>query len=482
MRGVGKLLGAEKLKKAQEKQNLKAVFAQEGNEFIAVPYHETTVDDFPLAVFPPEVRRFVEETADSIPCPRDFAALAVLGVTGGLLGNKRMIEAKPGFRQYAQGWFAIVGAPGSGKTEPLAKAMKPVFDMQTKLWETYQLEKEKYDIDFATWKADKRGHTEPEEPKMKFAYVSDATIEALFANMEVNPNLIAYWDELSGWLKSMNQYKGGAGGDKAHFLSIWSFNPVNIIRMARHNYIPDPHLAIVGGIQPDVLMGLRNEMSEADGFIHRVLFGFPAAMKRRRSDVNFSKAAEAGWKNVCEKLNGLQGHPDGTPIILTLTKMAKTLYNAWQDEHFAEINAPNFPERLEGPWAKLEIYMLRLALTVQMLRVVSGLANDGEIDEESILAAADLVDYFKSHAKKVYEHLSETAEDKQVRQVVKWLQMQEGQSATPRDMQMYRVAGIKTANEARQLNDAIVKRGHAQYSLNDQGKPCITLVAGLLPP
>lgn len=483
---MASLIGLEELKtvralRAHKNRGIKTTENVE-DETVSMPYKETEVMDFPLAVFPKNVRQFVEEIAGSIPCPVDFAAIPVLAVAGGLIGDKRVIEAKPGHQQYAQDWFGVIGNPGSGKTEPLKKVMQPVIDVQTENWDIFKLEQEQFDFKLAEWKSDKKNNSEPSAPKLKKSYVSDSTFEALIEAMQENKNLIAYWDEMSGWIKSMNQYRGGAGADKAHYLSMWSFSPVNVTRMTRDNYIPDPHLAIVGGIQPGVLAELRKEFSESDGFLHRILLCYPKKMFRRRSDTFLTNTAKKAWKDVCERLNALTKDEENNPIVMKFTDEAKKLYHSWEDDHFKEVNAPDFPDRFEGLWAKFETHMLRLALTIHVLRVVSGEAKDGEIDEVSILAAAELVDYFKSHAKKVYEQLSETAEDRKVRAVVKWLKKRDGEMGTHRDLQKSNVAGTKTAEEAKRLIDVIVKRGHAMSNTDERGTVTITLVSDTPPP
>ena len=52
--------------------------------------------------------------------------------------------------------------------------------------------------------------------------VSDITIEALAMLLEENPRgLGVARDELSGWLASFNQYKGGKGADASQWLELY---------------------------------------------------------------------------------------------------------------------------------------------------------------------------------------------------------------------------------------------------------------------
>ena len=53
--------------------------------------------------------------------------------------------------------------------------------------------------------------------------VEDATVEALYSVLEENPRgVLDIEDELSGWVRRMDQYKGGKGADRQFFLGVWS--------------------------------------------------------------------------------------------------------------------------------------------------------------------------------------------------------------------------------------------------------------------
>ena len=65
-------------------------------------------------------------------------------------------------------------------------------------------------------------------------YCTDATIEALAQALEQNPRGVLFLrDELAAWAKGMNQYKGGKGADREHWLSFWNGSPVLINRKSR---------------------------------------------------------------------------------------------------------------------------------------------------------------------------------------------------------------------------------------------------------
>src|SRR5262249_41485340 len=77
------------------------------------------------------------------------------------------------------------------------------------------------------------------------------------------------------------------------------------------------------------------------------------------------------------------------------------LWRQWYDEHAAEQDAEDFPPRLAGPWAKMPAQLARLALILHMLHD----AGADEASRDTLARRADLVDYCKAHARKVYRHL-----------------------------------------------------------------------------
>ena len=79
-------------------------------------------------------------------------------------------------------------------------------------------------------------------------------------------------DELVGWVKSMDQYRSGRGADRQFFLSVWSRQPIKVDRKgAKPILVSNPCLAVVGGIQPDLLPELADAAQREDGFLDRLL-------------------------------------------------------------------------------------------------------------------------------------------------------------------------------------------------------------------
>jgi hypothetical protein len=110
-----------------------------------------------------------------------------------------------------------------------------------------------------------------------------------------------------------------------------------------------------------------------------------------------------------------------------MTPEARDQFRNTVDAMSAEVFEPGFPARLQGVWSKMEGYLARIALILGLCRA----ATTGEterVEEEDVEAAAELIAYFKAHAKRVYLELgSTTSEDLLAGELKDFLNEHEGE-------------------------------------------------------
>ena len=146
------------------------------------------------------------------------------------------------------------------------------------------------------------------------------------------------------------------------------------------------------------------------------------------------------------------------PRIVRFTSDGRAEWVRWYNLHASEISSSDLPAVLHGPWSKLKSYCLRLSLVVHFLRYVCREVSSEDVDSESVRRAIHLVDYFKSHARKVYSSLHRGPEDRRAEQVVAWLHRHSG-ACTVRDLQRATVAGINKSSDAAKMLKDLVDRG-----------------------
>ena len=410
-----------------------------------------TVEPFPLDVFPKPVVRFVREVSQALPCPPDFIALPVIALSGSAIGTTRVIQIKKGWRESPRIFTAGVGDPGSKKSPGLEFAAKSTYARQKKLKSEYDEEYKAYKAELEAWEkseADDPG-PKPEEPlPMKQVFTTDSTIEALAELLDRTKRGIAFIrDELSGWCRSMNQYKS-KGSDREYWLSFWSGAPIIVNRKNRKNpiIVTDPFVCVAGCIPPDVLEELADERGREDGFIHRILFGYPNPYPVVWTEEEVSDDAINGFIDIFDRSWMLQPveaeRGEQVPMVVTFTSEGKKVWVEWISGHQKELADPSFPENLRGPWAKMEGYCARLALILQELRLAAQEAESEQVDEQSVAGSWALIHYFKSHARRVYARLRATPEDMRITNAINWIRKQGGK-VKARDFLNHHVAGVK---------------------------------------
>ncbi len=124
-------------------------------------------------------------------------------------------------------------------------------------------------------------------------------------------------------------------------------------------------------------------------------------------------------------MSELDGKP--APHVVTMTPDARREWAGWCRAHYAEQEADDFPDRLEGPWGKLEAYAARLALLLHLADLASdptrSVDDPPSLPRRIIADAARLVAYFKSHARRVHAAMGGKGDDggEDVRAVVRWI-------------------------------------------------------------
>ena len=315
---------------------------------------------------------------------------------GGAISNSRRLEIKESYTESACLWALNVGRPGTGKSTPLMDFVAGPFYLAEDKWES----------------APARGKRE----SVRRCLVEDTTLEAAVRVMAANPRgALMVQDELAAFLAGLNQNKKGArGNDLENYLKTWNGSPWTCDRVYMEGVpikIPRPFLTIVGGIPPDVLLRFRAHRQEIghvdDGFLDRFLFSFPDKLPATGERwLSLSRAAKDQWLHVVGDLMALKMRDvKGSlrPINVQLTSDGKAEWERQTNAHAVEMNDRDFPVYLDGAWSKMKAYLARLALILQLLRSTCNEADTTDVEGQTMRDAAQLVHYFKAHAKRCYK-------------------------------------------------------------------------------
>jgi hypothetical protein len=449
------------------------------------------VEAFPVQVFPQPLRRLIVEASESLPCPADYIGVPMLPVLATAIGTSREVEVKKNWYEGARVYVGEVGNPGTKKSPAMKLAMKPLFRSQEADERSYNDEKSFYEdklrrheVALQLWQKEAKSQkapppppSAPVAPTMSRSWTSNSTVEALAILLKENARgVLLYQDELTAWARGMDQYRGGKGTDRQFWLSLWNGAPVAVDRKSQKGplLLHNPCCSVIGGLPPDVLGDLSDERGRQDGFIHRVLFSYPDDVRITWTDTAVSEEAEHGYEAVVDRLRGLKHFDHDTPQRLTMTPEARRLFIEFANELYAELSDADLPPHLRGPWLKMEGMCARLALILQLARWAAEETEREIIEPKSVIGAVALIKYFQSHARRVYSSLACTPTDKKVEQAIAWIQSHGGTTSV-RDVQMHKVAGVKSATEARGLLRDLEDRGFGAVTDGAKGKILFTL-------
>lgn len=426
---------------------------------------------FPVEVLPGIFQRFAVSTATAMQCPVDYVACALLVVVSILIGGKRLIQLEPEWQQRANLWLVLLGTPSSKKSPALEKALKPLRDIEAALTKKYKKESaqyevalRQYEVELKNWKAEPVGDAplKPIKPKLERLTTSDTTVEALGKLLSENSHGVAVaCDELSAWARSMNQYKGGKGADRSHYLAMWSNSRMTIDRKKEDPIVVEaPYLSLIGGLQPDLLLELSNQGSE-DGMKERLLYCFPLPNKELpQTGQKIPAELHTAMADLCQKI--FDERPKQGRLTIPLSENAQQVFLQARQEWHGLIHSEGFQSEREAYYSKMPRHLASLALILHEMKRVDGVLDD-EVSAVTMQEAKALADYFLNHAQAALGLITQTHEEQRVEKAAQWIQKKGLVVVSARHLMTNRVAGCRKTPEAKALLQALQDYGYGYW-------------------
>lgn len=308
--------------------------------------------------------------------------------------------------------------------------------------------------------------------------VSDVTPEGLSLIHAQNKRGLCLWaDELSTWFKNFNRYNNGS--EEQFWLSVFSAKTTMSDRKNAKSsiFIKRPYISVIGTIQKKILNELAKGERSSNGFIDRILFVMPNLQQKARwNDKELPEDIEQEWNDVIAKLIqsecNLNEHGEIEPQILFFSEDAKKQLYEWQ-HHFSELCDRETNDTIVSIYCKLEIYIIRFCLIIQLARWTCGECDKACIDLLTVERAIKLTEYFKESALSVQNILNENALNSQQQAIVNLLPPS---FTTAQAIQVAEQNGMKERTFQRFLNDNIGtlfrKEKHGEYSKINQWHFC----------
>ncbi len=362
------------------------------------------IKPFPIEIFPNEMQSIIQSLNECLDFPTDYIGSSILYAASLSIGNAYKVEVKRGWTESAVLYIAISGRAGTNKSAPLSWALNPIKRQDQKSHKIY-LEKLKYyeqAKEMSKKERSEAGIDEPEKPVLRKYLLSDFTPEALTQVHEGNLRGIGiHADELASWFNNFNRYSKGS--EQQFWLSIWSGKAINVDRKGgRPVYIASPHIPVIGTLQTALVSQLATDGRDQNGFIDRILFVInPMIKKPYWSDIELDENVTIKYRAIMQHILDLPYDidEDGNyqSQILKYSPEAKEVLYSWQRNNADECNVSESDSKAQI-LSKLEIYISRFALIIEVLDKAPEGFTPTAISVDSIHKAIKLVEYFRSTA------------------------------------------------------------------------------------
>lgn len=369
---------------------------------------------FPVSIFPNKIQRIIREVHECHNYPTDYIAAAILTAIAVGIGNTHLAQIKQGWTESPILYMALIGRPGANKSHPLSFAMKPFLDYDYRQNQEFEKALAKYDELMSMSRkerAESGSEQFPQEPIRKRFLISDVTPEGLSLIHAQNKRGLCLWaDELSAWFKNFNRYNNGS--EEQFWLSVFSAKTtISDRKNAKSSiFIKRPYISVIGTIQKKILNELAKGERSSNGFIDRILFVMPNLQQKARwSRSELPESTEGRWSSIIQQLIEMPCSKDEEgellPEIIPFAEDAKARLYMWQEEH-AKLCDTEPNETLVGVYCKLEVYVIRFCLIIQMARWACSEGDKSEIDLVSVERAITLTEYFLHSAQQVHSEIA----------------------------------------------------------------------------
>lgn len=444
---------------------------------------------FPLSSLPPLLADYVRLMAGGLLVDSAMIAVQVLPTLAALIGQSRQIRLRDHWTQPSVLWALAIVPSGTGKSAAHEYSIRAATEVEARLTRSNKLLRAEYERELQAYKDD-RSLPKPDKPFFPQLLVTNFTMEALLRRLSANwKGLFLVRDELSGWLASFNQYRGGRGDDKETMLTLWNGRIEAVDRTANDFHIDcgSCALSITGTTQNEVARKvlLADDVTE-NGLAARLLICQPECAfvcddgRDRIPQVcqTLEHFIRLGAR-LFELTGDVATSGDIRPTILSLEDDARGQFFAWKNEvHELAYSLP------EGPLcyarSKLDSQTARIALVFSVVRQLvptlgsscfdATAAARGPVTAEDMASAIAVARWFWREAERFYGQLTETESHRLQRKVVAWMRRSRREQVTPSEVLTF-VNGIDTVAQAEAVLANMVSSGLGQMVPTAPGTP-----------
>ena len=412
---------------------------------------------FPLDFLPGKIPEMIGHLDRCLGFHPDFTAASILSATATAIGASLRVQHQAGWSLSPILWLVLVAPPGTGKSHPLAWAIKPMRKSEGETWKSYKRALSVQELE------DPNG-SPPSQPE-RFT-VSDFTQESLICEMEKNPRgLLCYRDEINGWIKDFSRYRKGS--DTEFWLSCFSESPVIVDRKSSASVRIDlPFINVAGTIQPGVLYSFSEGGNESTGFVDRFLWVYPGSVKASL----WADDAPPSWVGseygeIIQSLLDIWEMVQFEPLNIEFSTSAFRELKTWQHRNAETINTTN-DDRQRGMYSKLQMHVMRLSLVIHGLKWATKEIQDfrDAINVDTVRRAIGIGEYFRGQCNEIIKHADGETLNREPSDIVRWY------SLLPEPGELFSLSQAKKIGIECCLNFSMIRRKLADAVLFEKVK------------
>jgi len=326
--------------------------------------------DYPLHVFPDEIRRSIIEVSEARSLAPQFVATAGLWTISSLAGTMFKSEFNGDGKNIL---FCLMIAPVSVGKTPAFKVM-----CETPLKEAQENMDETYIKKITEWQKAKDEDSKKFKEKRPVRYIPiavDGTTEGYIAKSMVQPNGIGVYQDEAETILNAGSFKSNNDAI-SFFTQAFSGGRISQIRAddTKERVVPNLNLNLLMGTQPTRVKNIFTEDRLSSGFASRFLMVSADYKELNIESDPFSPGKEMcqQWKDIVTELyySGMHFNEAGGQRSISITDKAKETYRTYYKTLLQDANSrisSQAESYIIGTEAKMSAYFPRL---IQILAIM----------------------------------------------------------------------------------------------------------------
>uniref|UniRef100_UPI00095D0D27 DUF3987 domain-containing protein n=1 Tax=Scytonema sp. HK-05 TaxID=1137095 RepID=UPI00095D0D27 len=347
----------------------------------------------------------MENRANEMPTAPEFLFTSFLPVVASRIGTAGtiMIKTSGGFKQPSVIRTCVVGKSGDMKSPAQEAVIRPLEELETEARERYAEDLERYEQELNEWEQGGKKSEKPREPICKRYILQNGSIESRIAIHSENPRgLLVYRDEWSAHLTGRNKYRQGKGDDAENELT--EFNGGQLIKdvgdASKRLHLAKTAISRTGTTQIAKLKELMSDHEDAAGEFSRWLFCV-ATSPRPYLQLEEQDKPDLLSKQLKPLYIALESMPEQ---IYHLSKESKVFYQNYHNS-LVDLNSSEEIPGIQIALPKFRSYFARFTLILHCINeALAGnvITPAPLVDVKTVVAAAQLCDYFLAQLRVVY--------------------------------------------------------------------------------